>query len=176
LSERETIDKVKGKQGILSKIQNFFTLGYGTKEDLRELDAKLRDIYYVDLRDLRHVWEDLYLEAMDAGAAESRDYKKVIQVLDRVTEKVRHADYGYAGLMDRKGHIREEELARIFNYDKEVGNEVDSLKAAVEKVRSKTDAENWEAVAAEVKNVKRLLLAVEDKWNEREKQFRPLEI
>ena len=176
MSERETIDKVKGKQGILSKIQNFFTLGYGTKEDLRELDKKLRDNYYVDLRDMRHTWEDLYLEALDAGKADSRDYKKVIQVLDRVTEKVRHADYGYAGLMDRKGHIRENELARVFNYDKEVGNEIDSLKAAVEKTKSETEAENWEAVAAEVKNVKKLLLAFEDKWTEREKQFRPLEI
>ena len=176
MSERETIDKVKGKQGILSKIQNFFTLGYGTKEDLRELDRKLRDIYYVDLRDMRHVWEDLYLEALDASKAKSRDYKKVIQVLDRVMEKVRHADYGYAGLMDRKGHIREEELARIFNYDKAVDNEIDGLKEAVENLRSKTEAENWEAVPAEVKKVKSLLLAFEDKWNEREKQFRPLEI
>jgi hypothetical protein len=176
LSERETIEKVKDKQGILSKIQNFFTLGYGTKEDLRELDRKLRDLYYVDLRDMRHVWEDLYLAAIDAGVAESRDYKKVIQVLDRVTEKVRHADYGYAGLMDRKGHIREDELARIFNYDKAVGKEVDCLKVAVEKTRNETEAENWEVVSAEVKNVKKLLLAFEDKWTEREKQFRPLEI
>ena len=174
MSERETIDKVKGKQGILSKIQNFFTLGYGTKEDLRELDRKLRDNYYIDLRDMRHTWEDLYLEALDAGATESRDYKKVIQVLDRITEKVRHADYGYAGLMDRKGHIREEELARIFNYDKEVGNSIDGLKGAVEKAQSETEAENWEAVAAEVKNVKKLLLAFEDKWTERDKQFRPI--
>jgi hypothetical protein len=176
LSERETIDKVKAKQGILSKIQNFFTLGYGTKEDLRELDRKLRDDYYIELRDMRHTWEDLYLEALDAGATKSRDYKKVIQVLDRITEKVRHADYGYAGLMDRKGHIREEELARIFNYDKEAGNNVNGLKEAVEKVQSETEAENWEAVAAEVKNVKKLLLAFEDNWTEREKQFRPLEI
>ncbi len=176
MSERETIDKVKGKQGILSKIQNFFTLGYGTKEDLRELDRKLRDNYYIDLRDMRHTWEDLYLEALDAGATKSRDHKKVIQVLDRITEKVRHADYGYAGLMDRKGHIREEELARVFNYDKEVGNNVNDLKEAVEKVQSDTEAENWEVVAAEVKNVKKLLLAFEDKWTEREKQFRPLEI
>jgi hypothetical protein len=176
LSEREIIEKVKGKQGIFSKIQNFFTLGYGTKEDLRELDRKLRDNYYITLRDLRHVWEDLYLEAIDAGVAKTRNYKKVIQVLDRITEKVRHADYGYAGLMDRKGHIREEELARIFNYDKEVGKEIDRLKAAVEKTRSEIEAENWEAVSAEVKNVKSLLLAFEDKWNEREKQFRPLEI
>ena len=176
MSEKETIDKVKGKQGILSKIQNFFTLGYGTKEDLRELDRKLRDLYYVDLRDMRHVWEDLYLEAIDAGAAESRDYKKVIQVLDRVTEKVRHADYGYAGLYDRKGHIRENELARVFNFDRDLEKEVDDMKAAVDKAKAEVEAENWTAVAGEVKNVKGLLLSFEDKWNEREKQFRPLEM
>jgi len=176
LSERETIDKVKGKQGILSKIQNFFTLGYGTKEDLRELDRKLRDLYYVDLRDMRHVWEDLYLEALDAGAAQSRDYKKVIQVLDRVTEKVRHADYGYAGLYDRKGHIRENELARVFNFDRDLEKDVEGLNEAVNKVKAEVEAENWEGAPSEVKNVKSLLLTFEDKWNEREKQFRPLEI
>ncbi|UCH70905.1 MAG: hypothetical protein JSV29_02720, partial [Candidatus Bathyarchaeota archaeon] len=91
MAERSTIEKVKDRQGILSQIQNFFTLGYGTKEDLREFDKKLRDLYYADFRDLRHVWEDLYLAALDAGlAASSRDFKKVIQVLDRVMEKVRH--------------------------------------------------------------------------------------
>ena len=176
MSEKETIDKVKEKQGILSKIQNFFTLGYGTKEDLRELDSKLRNLYYVDLRDMRHIWEDLYLAALDANAAESRDYKKVIQVLDRVTEKVRHADYGYAGLYDRKGHIRENELARVFNFDQAIEKEVADLKAAVDKAKAEVEAENWTAVSAEVKNVKSLLLSFEDKWNEREKQFRPPEI
>jgi len=174
LSERETIDKVKEKQGIFSKIQNFFTLGYGTKEDLRELDHKLRDLYYIELRDMRHVWEDLYLAAMDAGAAQSRDYKQVIQVLDRVTEKVRHADYGYAGLWDRKGNIQENELARVFNFDRDLGKDLDGLMAAVSKAQSEVEAENWGNVSAEVKNVKSLLLAFEDKWTEREKQFRPI--
>ena len=176
MSERETIDKVKDRQGIFSKIQNFFTLGYGTKEDLRELDRKLRDLYYIDLRDMRHNWEDLYLAAMDAGMTKSRDYKQIIQVLDRVTEKVRHADYGYAGLWDRKGHIRENELARTFNFDNAFNSELDSLKAAVAKAKSYAEAENWESLSSEVKNVKSLLLAFEDKWTEREKQFRPLDM
>ena len=176
MSERETIEKVKEKQGIFSKIQNFFTLGYGTKEDLRELDRKLRDLYYVDLRDMRHVWEDLYLVAMDAGVAKSRDYKQIIQVLDRVTEKVRHADYGYAGLWDRKGHVRENELASVFNFDRDLGKELDCLNEAVSKTKSDVEAESWEAVSGEVKNVKRLLLAFEDNWTKREKQFRPLDI
>ena len=176
MSERETIEKVKEKQGIFSKIQNFFTLGYGTKEDLRELDRKLRDLYYVDLRDMRHVWENLYLAAIDAGVAQSRDYKQVIQVLDRITEKVRHADYGYAGLWDRKGHIREEGLARVFDFDHAFISDLDGLNEAVSKAKHEVEAENWTAVFTEVKNVKSLLLAFEDKWNEREKQFRPLEM
>ena len=164
MSEHKTIEKVKEKQGILSKIQNFFTLGYGTKEDLRELDKKLRDLYYVELRDLRHVWEDLYLAAMDANATQSRDYKQVIQVLDRVTEKVRHADYGYAGLWDRKGHIRENELAHVFNFDRDVGKELEALKVVVRKAKNEADAENWTTVSAEVKNAKHLLLAFEERW------------
>jgi hypothetical protein len=176
MAERETIEKVKEKQGILSKIQNFFTLGYGTKEDLRELDKKLRDTYYADLRDMRHVWEDLYLDVLDAGYASNRDYKKVIQVLDRITEKVRHADYGYAGLMDRKGHIREEELARVFNYDRDVSGDINGLNAAVNKIQMEAEAENWDAIAEEVKKVKSLLLDFENKWDDRENQFRPLEI
>ena len=174
MSERETVEKVKEKQGIFSKIQNFFTLGYGTKEDLRELDRKLRDLYYIELRDMRHVWEDLYLAAMDAGAAKSRDYKNVIQVLDRVTEKVRHADYGYAGLWDRKGHIRENELARVFNFDRDLGKDLDTLKDAITSAEQKVEAENWDELSDNVKNVKNLLLSFEDKWNEREKEFRPL--
>ena len=175
--ERETIEKVKDKQGALSQIQNFFTLGYGTKEDLRELDKKLRDLYYEDLRDLRHVWEDVYLASLDAGlTASTRDFKKVIQVLDRVMEKVRHADYGYAGLMDRKGHIREEELARVFNYDSALSSDVESMKEAVNKTYSEAEAENWTNVPAEVKKIKGLLLGFENKWHDREKQFRPLEI
>jgi hypothetical protein len=177
MAERETIEKVKDKQGLLSDIQNFFTLGYGTKEDLRELDKKLRDLYYMDLRGLRHVWEDAYLAVLDAGFATSnRDFKKVIQVLDRVMEKVRHADYGYAGLMDRKGHIREEELARVFNYDKALSSDVESVKEAVNKIYSEAEAENWTSVPVEVKKVRDLLLGFEKKWHERDKQFRPLEI
>ena len=177
MAERETIEKVKDKQGALSQIQNFFTLGYGTKEDLRELDRKLRDLYYEDLRDMRHVWEDAYLAALKGGLkASSSDFKKVIQVLDRVMEEVRHADYGYAGLMDRKGHVREEELARVFNYDSTLSNDVESMKEAVNKTYSEAEAENWVNIPAEVKKIKGLLLAFENKWHEREKQFRPLEI
>ncbi|MEM2118155.1 MAG: hypothetical protein QW386_03950 [Candidatus Bathyarchaeia archaeon] len=175
MAEKETIEKVKDKQGILAKIQNVFGLGYATKEDLRELDKKLRDLYYSDFKTLRHRWEELYLAALNAGKA-TDDFKKVIQIVDRIAEKVHHADYGYAGLMDRKGHIRETELARVFNYDKALSADVEAILNAVNELHKDSEAENWTDAAAKAKNIKSLILTFESKWDEREKQFRPLEV
>jgi len=175
-STASTIDQVKDKQGIISKIQNFFTLGYGTKEDLRELDKKLRDNYYSDFKAMRHRWEEISLEALKAKVRNKDDYKKVIQVMDRVAEKINRADYGYAGLMDRKGHIREDELSRIFNYDKAMGNQVDDLQKSIEEIYGMVESENWTETSPKVRTVKLMLLDIEEKWDGREKEFRPLEV
>jgi MinD-like ATPase involved in chromosome partitioning or flagellar assembly len=175
MAEKETIEKVKDKQGILDKIQNVFTFGYSTKEDLRELDKKLRDFYYADFKSMRHKWEELYLAALNASKA-TDDFKKVIQVMDRVAEKVNRADYGYAGLMDRKGHIRETELARVFNYDKDVSADIQSIVSAVEDLYNDSQAEKWSEAAAKARNIKSLILGFESKWDGREKQFRPMEV
>jgi len=170
-----TIDKVKSKQGIVSKIQDIFTLGYSTKEDLRELDKKLRDLYYADFKEMRHKWEDIYLAALKAKQGNRDDYKKVIQVMDRVAEKINRADYGYAGLMDRKGHIRENELAKSFDYDKALGEDVQALEESIDELYGDSESELWDGTPIKVRTIKGMLLDLESKWNDREKQFRPLE-
>ncbi|KON34168.1 hypothetical protein AC477_00685 [miscellaneous Crenarchaeota group-1 archaeon SG8-32-1] len=176
MSERETIDKVKNKQGILDRIQNFFTLGYGTKEDLRELDKKLRDLMYEDFRVTRHKWEDIYMEALNQNiSTPSPKFKKIIQILDRVMEKIRHADYGYAGLMDRKGHIREEALARVFNFDQTLSKNVEDIKQAVTQTYNNVEDENWTTIPAEIKKIQGLLLDFEDKLQQRKENFRPID-
>jgi hypothetical protein len=171
-----TIDKVKQKQGILSKIQDIFTLGYSTKEDLRELDKKLRDIYYAEFKEMRHRWEEIYLQALEAKQSNGNDYKKVIQVIDRLEEKINRADYGYAGLLDRKGHIRENELAVAFDYDKSLGTDIQGLELAIEDLYGYVQAENWDETPIKVRAIKRMILDLEKKWNDREKEFRPLEV
>ena len=175
MSEKETIEKVKDKQGILAKIQNVFGLGYATKEDLRELDKKLRDLYYADFKSLRHKWEELYLAALNTGKA-TDDFKKVIQIMDRVGEKVNRADYGYAGLMDRKGHIRESELGRVFDYDKALNEDIQAIIRAIDELYNDSQAEKWADAPAKARNIKSLILGFESKWDGREKQFRPMEV
>ena len=177
MSERVTIDKVKSKQGILDRIQNFFTLGYGTKEDLRELDKKLRDLMYEDFRDIRHKWEDIYMEALNQNiSTPSPKFKKIIQLSDRIMEKVRHADYGYAGLMDRKGHIREEELARVLNFDQTLSKHVEDIKQFVTQTYNNMENENWTNISAEIKKIQGSLMDFEDKLQQRKEGFRPIDI
>lgn len=171
----QTIDKAKQKQGIISKIQDIFTLGYSTKEDLRELDKKLRDSYYADFKSLRHRWEEIYLEALNAKQPNGDDYKKIIQITDRVAEKINRADYGYAGLMDRKGHIRENELATVFDYDKALSQSIMVIEQEVEGLYRNVEAEKWTEVPSKIRTLKNLLLDLETKWDSREQEFRPLE-
>lgn len=171
----QTIDKVKQKQGIISKIQDIFTLGYSTKEDLRELDKKLRDSYYADFKSLRHRWEEIYLEALNANQPNGEDYKKIIQITDRVAEKINRADYGYAGLMDRKGHIRENELATVFDYDKALSQSIMVIEQEIEGLYRNVEAEKWTEVPSKIRTLKNLLLDLETKWDSREQEFRPLE-
>lgn len=175
LKMSQTIDKAKQKQGIISKIQDIFTLGYSTKEDLRELDKKLRDSYYADFKSLRHRWEEIYLEALNAKQPNGDDYKKIIQITDRVAEKINRADYGYAGLMDRKGHIRENELATVFDYDKALSQSIMVIEQEVEGLYRNVEAEKWTEVPSKIRTLKNLLLDLETKWDSREQEFRPLE-
>jgi len=176
MSGSKTLETVENKQGVLAKIQNVFGLGYATKEDLRELDKKLRDYYYADFRSLRHRWEEIYLAALNAGQKSAGDdFKKVIQIIDRVAEKVNRADYGYAGLMDRKGHIRENELAKVFDYDKSLGDNIQGVIKSVDELYRDSEADRWTDAITKVKNIKSQLLDFESKWDNREKEFRPLE-
>lgn len=177
MDEQGTIDRVKARQGLISKIQNVLLGGYAVKEDLRELDKMLRDSYYEDLRELRHRWEKAYLEALESGqSAFGRHFKSVIQTLDRVSEQIHRGDYGYAGLMDRKGHIREDELAQVFDYDKELSGDINQLGEAVEKVHSSVMDKAWDAVSEQINSVRDALLEVESRWRGRESRFRSLEV
>ncbi|UCD96838.1 MAG: hypothetical protein JSV35_01925 [Candidatus Bathyarchaeota archaeon] len=177
MSEKETIDAVKSRQGVFAKIQNIITGGYGTKEDLRELDKQLRDIYYSDFKALRHRWEEIYLAALESSQEEAGSHlKKVIQTLDRVAEKVHRADYGYAGLMDRKGSIREKELARVFNYDKSLGESLAEIGESVKALHNDSESEEWNNLTEKVKKVKSMVLEFESQWDARETKLRYPEV
>ena len=177
MGETGTIEKVKDRQGLISKIQNALLGGYAVKEDLRELDKMLRDSYYDDLREYRYRWQNVYLEALESGqSALGRHFKRVLQTLERVSEQIHRGDYGYAGIFDRKGSIRETQLAQAYDHDKKIAGDISQLGEAIEEVHSSGMEGNWEAVPTQINAVRDYLQGVETRWKERETIFRSLEV
>src|SRR4030066_48151 len=97
-------------------------------------------------------------------------------IISKIQEKINRADYGYAGLMDRKGHIRENELAKVFDYDKALGADINMIEQTVEELYRDVEAEKWSEAPAKVRAIKLMLLDLETKWDSREREFRPLEV
>jgi hypothetical protein len=160
----------------MSKIQDVLMFGKGTREDLKEFDMELREDYHKEITDIRQKWEAVYLEILDSQPSLNRRFKTIIQTLDRVKEQVNRATYGYAPLFNRTGQIKSDELARVFNYDKEFGEYLNRLRESEDNVVKSVDSKDWGAVSQGLDNMKAVLADTENRWKEREKYFRSKEI
>jgi len=176
-SVKDTISEVKSEQSLMSKIQDVLLFGKGTREDLKEFDMQLREDYYKEISDLRQRWEEVYLEILDYKQPSlNRKFKTIIQTLDRVKAQVNRATYGYAPLFNRTGQIGSNELARVFNYDKEFGEYLSRLRESEDNVAKNIEAKDWKAVSDGVDNMKAVLIDTERRWKEREQYFRSKEV
>jgi hypothetical protein len=176
-SEKSTIDEVKSEQSLISKIQDVLLFGKGTREDLKEFDMQLREDYYKEISGLRQKLEEVYLELLDYKQPPlNRKFKTIIQTLDRIKAQVNRATYGYAPLFNRTGQIGSNELARVFNYDKEFGEYLTRLRQSEDNVAKSVGEKDWKAVSDGVDNMKAVLIDTERRWKEREKFFRSKEV
>jgi hypothetical protein len=157
------------RKGIWEEIQALFT-GYGKKENLREADKKLRETYTADLGEARRKWEGVLKAALDNNQG-VEDARKAMNLMDRLANKVEHADYGYAAWSDRKGSIREEDLKKAFDYDQGLGQDLEAIKATAGQVYADCENSNFGLLVENAKKVKNALVEFEGKWDDREKAF-----
>ena len=177
MSEKETIDKVREKQSLMSKLQDILMFGKGTREDLKELDKQLRGDYHGSLLDQRHRWAAAYRETLEAEQASlGKRFKTVIQSYDRVMAQVNRASYGYAPLFHRTGQVESAELARAFNHDRDIGEYLDRIGEAADAVSQSVMASDWRSASEGVDKVREMLDEFERKWKNREKAFRSGEV
>jgi hypothetical protein len=64
----------------------------------------------------------------------------------------------------------------VFNYDKALGEQVQGIAKAVGELYIDMEVDKWTDAHTKVKSVKSLMLDLESKWDNREKEFRPLEV
>ena len=138
--------------------------GYKEKELRRESDKLVRNNLTLKLSkdkdNIRSIEQRIadkrYLDVLP-------DIDRVTAKMDRITEKVNHASYGYSGFFDVV-KVKEDALDRMITFDNQLIDDVDNLAAAI-------DAFKAQLVAGDYNNLKDKVQAVTDKLEALENEF-----
>jgi len=124
-------------------IRNHLTLKLSKgKDNVRSISQKITDRRYLDL-----------LEDVD----------RLVAKVDRITEKVNHASYGYSGFFDIV-KIKEENLDRMIAYDNQLLDSVNTLTDSI-------DALKAQLLAGDYTNLKDKIQSATDKFELLEDTF-----
>jgi hypothetical protein len=131
--------------------------GYKEKELRRESDKLIRNHLYLKLSkdkdDVRSISQKIadkrYHDILP-------DIDRLVAKMDRITEKVNHASYGYAGFYDIV-KIKEENLDRMIAYDNQLLDTVNALTDSI-------DALKTQLLGGDYSNLKDKIQAIADKF------------
>ena len=156
--KKDVYTKAKGEmrlsERILAAIPGFH--GYKEKELRRESDKLIRNHLYLQLiamkNDLRTVSQKLadrrWLDVL-------QDIDRLVAKVERVSQKVNHASYGYAGFFDVV-KVKEENLDKMIEFDNNLVDDAEGLITDVDAFRA-------EVTKGEAKNAKERIQSIVDK-------------
>lgn len=99
--------------------------GYKERELRREEDKRLRDKIVAELEDVRYELLGLEEEYFN-DVKKLKEVEDLIAKLNKIRDKVEHADYGYSGFFDKQ--INEEELTKIYQHDLKMFDSLEGIK------------------------------------------------
>lgn len=142
--------------------------GYKEKELRRESDKLIRNHIYMKLsnakNDLRSIFQKIsdrrYLDILP-------DMDRLMAKIDRVTEKVNHASYGYSGFYDIV-KIKEEHLDRMITFDNQLLDNVNNLTADIDAFKAQLLSGDFANLKDKIQAVTDKLEALEDTFDKRE--------
>jgi hypothetical protein len=138
--------------------------GYKEKELRRESDKLIRNHLHLKLSESKGDLQTVFQKVSDRRYFDViTDMDRLMAKVDRITEKVNHASYGYAGFFNIV-KVTEENLDRMIDFDNKLVDEADGLAAAV-------DAFKTEIAKGETKNAKEKVQNITDKVEAFEETF-----
>ncbi len=131
--------------------------GYKEKELRRESDKLIRNHLYLKLSkdkdNVRSISQKItdkrYLDILT-------DVDRLVTKMDRITEKINHASYGYSGFFDIV-KIKEDNLDRMIAYDNQLLDNVNTLTDSI-------DALKTQLLGGDYTNLKDKIQGVADKF------------
>jgi len=134
LSKKTPLQRIQEDEKLLEKIMLAVPgfRGYKEKEQRREADKLIRNFIYSNLQEARNDLQDIYQAVADSKIPEAlHPIDQLTAIFDRVSEKVNHASYGYAGFFDAV-KIDEDDLDRMIEFDTQL---VDGAKGLAQRVQ-----------------------------------------
>jgi hypothetical protein len=138
--------------------------GYKEKELRRESDKLIRNHIYLKLSkgkdNVRNISQRItdkrYLDVLP-------DIDRLVAKMDRISEKINHASYGYSGFFDIV-KIKEENLDRMIAYDNQLIDNVNVLTDAIDSLKT-------QLLNGDYSNLKDRIQGVTDKFDILEDAF-----
>jgi predicted nuclease with TOPRIM domain len=95
------------------------------------------------------------------------DIDRLTAKMDRITEKVNHASYGYSGFYDIV-KIKEENLDRMITFDNQLLDEVDALTASIDDLKAQLLSGNYSNLKDKIQTISDKFELLEDTFDKRE--------
>lgn len=149
---------------LLSKIPGFS--GYVERSTRRKADKLLREQIETQFSQLRTQVGEIQQDFASSGEFEYLDdLETAATKLQTFIDKVSHAAYGYAGFFDAI-KIREEELAKIYEFDIALLEMADEIKRAVDNVNASIDSDGLPASVRHLVSLTRDLVSTFERRDE----------
>ena len=160
-----------GQEGFIGKIAKYIPGfgGYLEREKRRDADKLQREFLAGKIGALKGKMSDINQELssslkFDLIGPMDDNIKKA----DRIADRIRYADRGYAGFFDAV-KINEKELGKIYEFDLSLLEYVNSVSEWVDVIETAIeDEEDDKDVKKKIKKLSKDLTAFDNKLNERE--------
>ena len=142
--------------------------GYKEKELRRESDKLVRNNLYLKLTKDKDNVKSISQKIADKRYMDVlTDIDRLNAKMDRITEKVNHASYGYAGFYDIV-KIKEENLDRMITFDNQLIDEVNALTASIEDLKTQLLSNNFANLKDKIQTIADKFELLEDTFDKRE--------
>ncbi len=159
----------KTQTGLLEKIELIIPgfRGYKEKELRRESDKLVRNQIYQKLYEAEALVKDTYRTLVNQGVSEAwDDTDHLVARMDRITQRINHAEYGYAGFFDVM-KVREPDLDRMMAFDDQLLQQTDTVTQAVQALKDSVDNGKLQEARAKVTEATKAVDALELAYNGR---------
>jgi len=159
-------EEMRLSERILAELPGF--RGYKEKELRRESDKLIRNHLYQRLTEARKDLKEIFQKLSDSRLHEVlTDMDRFIMRFDRVSEKINHASYGYAGFFNIV-KVEEEKLDKMIEFDTGLIDDVDKIVEETTAFKKEVMKQKFEKVREHIQNLSDMLEELEETFSGRE--------